>query len=422
MKCYFLVLIPILCLDCRILFAEDVSLASRENAMLMTLDYLREKQLAVNREEAIDTAMKEAGKKIVERKVKQIFHPHPYITQELSFNDNLDNTKPKSSSLINKFTPGFKMNFRGQGNSLRLDTRLINIFYNNRSNADSGGAEIDALGNFSIRRYTLSIDNDYLYNYHIAKQSVADDTNAQIDWKNTFSSRLGRDFNRIGFDMGYKRIDDDYISSQSSSDSTEETFSFNPYLRIAKKTRALLEYSHKRIKYDAGADPDDSGSNDFNLSLTSVLSAKLAGLAKIGYKLTDYKVSADSRDTTFTGAVGYKVSERSNLALTLKRLIHEESNKADYYTENDFKLSGNHRLAFNQKFNLFFSYGADYFDYPKKVGLIGKTNEHIWDTELTYAFRQWLDFSLKYKNTWVHSNVDTEYDKNEITFKTNARF
>lgn len=421
--CFAVILILILFLNCRILFAQDISFISRESVILSTLHYLENRQYTVNKEMAINEAINETRKGVIEERGRGgIPQLHPYITHEISFNDNLDNTKLEKSSLVNKLTPGFKMNFRGEGNSLNLDTRLINTFYNSRAKADSGGAEIQALGNFRISRYILSIYNDYLNNYHLGKQSVANDTDGQIDWRNTFSSRFGRNFNRVGFDLGYKRIDYDNISSLRSNDRVEETFSFNPYLRIAKKTRSLLEYSHIRIKYEKGPSPDDSDADDFNLSLSTVLSPKLTGLVKAGYKLADYKVSDDFRETSLTANIGYNISERSNLALILKYLIHEESNKADYYTENDFKLSANHRLAFNPKFNLSFGYESDYFDYPKKIELIGKTNRYILDTELNYAFRQWLDFSLKYKNTRSNSNVDAEYDKNEITFKTQARF
>lgn len=414
MRCYFIILVLILFLDCQILFAQDISFASKE----------KEQRLAMNRQEAMDTAMKAAEKKTTKRinVRKQAPRPHPYLTYEVSYNDNIDTVAAKKSTLINRITPGVKMNFRGRANSLKLDTRLINNFYHQRSSADSYGAQTDILATFGIWRYTLSIANDYLNNYHLAKQPVTVGADAQIDWKNTFNMQLGRDFNRLGFGIGYKRIDYDYISSQRANDNTEETISFNPYLRLAKKTRALLEYSHKRIKYATGLNPDDSDNNDFNLSLTSVLSAKLSGLAKIGYKLTEQKVSDDSRDVTFATAIGYRMSERSNLAFIFKRISHEESNEPDYYTENYFKLSANYRPAFNQKFNLFFSYTADSFDYLKKVGLIGKSHNYIWETELTYAFRQWLDFSLKYKSSQVVSNVDSEYDRNEITFKTQARF
>lgn len=430
---HFVILMLVLSLDCKVLFAQDVSPASRENLIFATLDYLQEKQKANNREKLINEAIKESEKKIskgeIEKKEKVfsfdnlVSHTHPYLTIETKFDDNVDSTKLKKSSMINKFTPGLKMNFRDGSKYLALDVHIDNELYNNRRRSNSQNLDTQILTAFNIERYILTIFDDYFNNYVSGKEFGVDNSKVENYWSNTFSSILGRSFNRLGFDLGYKRTDYDYESAFSNNDRTEEDFTFNPYLRISKKTRALLEYTHKRIKYTHNQPPpDDSNSDDFNLSLSSVLSPKLTGLAKIGYKLSDNKVSDNARDTTLKGDIGYKISKHSDLALSLKHVIHEPATKSSYSIENGFKLTGNHRLAFNPKFNLFLSYELDDFDYSKNIGFTGKTHRYTWSTELTYAFRQWLDFSLKYDNTKNISNVSTEYSKDVITFKTQARF
>lgn len=427
---YFIILVLILSLDYKVLFAQDISSVSREKLIFSTLNYMEE-DLAANREKAVREAIQEAQLKLIEGRFvskKEIIkkekglsfsnlaaRTHFYLTQKTTFDDNVDSTAQKKSSLINEFTPGLKMNFRGRNKSLALDMHVDNTFYNNRSRYNSQSAEADILNNFRIGRYIFSLSDNFY--------DRLDDDNLGKYWKNTFKSILGRSFNRVGFDMGYKRSDYDYEPLFSYNDRTEETLTFNPYLRITKKTWTLLEYAHERKKYTHLTNPDDSHSNDLNLSLSSVLLSKLTGLAKINYKCTDNKTSGDARDTALTANIGYAPSPRSNLTFTFKHAIHEESTETGYYTKNNFKLAGSQRLAFNPKFRFSFSGETDYIDYAKKTDVSdAKNHTYTFELGLSYIFRQWLDFNLNWKHTKINSNVDPEYDKNEVKFETRLTF
>lgn len=422
---FFIILVFILWAIPKISLGQQIPSLVRENLILVTLNQLQ------TTEEAIEEAMKEAQLKVMEEKLIEAkekgfsfkdlaSRAHPYLTIQTKFDDNVDSTPTtRKSSLINTITPGLKMNFRGKGRSLNLDMYIDNAYYNNRSRSNSQGITTYLLSNFGIERYTLSISDNYFSNYISTEElGINQVTNY---WKNAFSSTLGRHFNRIGFDVGYSRTDYFYEPKSDANDYTDETFSFNQYLRIATKTRLLFEYSRGRTKYPH-VPTSDSNYNNFNLAATGVLSSKLTSMAKMGYKVTDNKGAADTRDTTFTTDVGYRVSDRTNLTFTLKHSIHESATKSSYYIQDDFKLSGNHRLAFNPKFNLSFGYEADLKDYPKKAGFTGESNTYTWNFGLSYAFRRWLDFSLTYTNEKITSDVDTEYNRNTITFKTQAKF
>lgn len=427
----FVILILTFSLSHTLSFAQEIPFIPRENVIFAALNQLQ-------REVAIRDSMKEAQLRLleggfVEEETKKggfsfrdlASRTHPYLTLQTRFDDNVDTSAlTRKSSLINTITPGLKTNFIGKGKSLNLDIHTDNRYYNNRPRSNSQSATIDILSNFSMGRYILSISEGYFTNYISTPEFGVKTDEFTFYWKNTFNSTLGCNFNRIGFDTGYKRIDYDYEpNSGLDNDRIEETYNFNQYLHIATKTRLLLEYSHGRIKYTHEPPTSkDYTYNDFSLGLTGVPSSKLTGLLSTGYKEADYKEDDDYRDTTFTGNLGYNVSERTNFNFLLKYVIHEEATKQNYYIQKDFKLTGNHRLAFNPKFKLSLSYEADFYDYIKMADFSKENATHTWILGLSYAFRKWLDFSLNYTRKKTASNVDANYHQNIFLFKTQAKF
>lgn len=349
---------------------------------------------------------------------------HPYLTLATTFNDNINNSPQNKSDLINNFTPGLKVNFEGYKKNLRLDTFIENNYSNNRPSSNIQGFTVDTLSNFGIGRYALAVSDAYFTNrISTPELGIKIDENP-FYWKNSFNASLGRSFNRAGFSLGFDRVDYDYEPSRGlANDRFEETYSFNQHLRVAPKTVVLPEYSYGRTVYIQSPYPSkESKFHNFNLILTGVVSPKITYATIFGYKLTDQKVGDDVRETVFTEELSYNTSERRNFGLSFKHVIHEEATKSDYYTEYYFKISANNRFAFNPKFNLSFTYASDFVGYTKLADFTKKNEIHILTLGLSYAFRQWLDFSLDYARTLTHSNVEDDYHKTAITFKTGARF
>lgn len=414
-------------------FAQQSPFTPQENAMFIILNQLQEKEAAIrdSMEEAQMRLMKSSLKEKRVEKVREglvlfkalLSRTHPYLTESVSFYDNMDSQKDfKKSSIVNNFTPGLKMNFRDRAKSLRLDFYINTSLYNNRRRSNRQSAGSEAVTTFNIRRYMLTISDSYFSNYVASEEFGVDDHDFDKYWQNSISSTIGRHFNRIGFDLGYKQTILENELLLKDSDSIQETVNFNQYLRIATKTQLLFAYNYNRAKYTHRIDPDDSQSKNFNLSLAGVLSSKLTALIETAYVLTDQKTGDDSRGITLNGKLGHQISRRSNLALTLSRSINESATKANYYIGNSFNLSGNHRLAFNPKFNLSFNSGASYGRYPKKADFTQKNETYTLGLGLSYAFRQWLDFSLDWAHTKSESNVSIDYSANTFTFKTQAKF
>ena len=422
---YFIILI--LSLWPNMSFAQQLAFSPRENIIFVTLNRLQDK------EEAIRDSMKEAQMKLIKdryidmevSRVKGInfkdlaSRTHPYLSHQAVFNDNIDAKQDnKKTALINTVKPGLKMNFNGKGKTLKVDMFINGSYYHNRPRNNLQETEMDLLGNFSLGRYILSLSEDY-YNNYIAK--IPDFAHC---WRSTFTSLLGSQFNRLRFDIGYKRSDSDYEPDHSSSEQTEETYSLNQYLLIATKTRLSLEYSYGLLKYKHKADSSgNSRYNDYNLALSNVLSAKLTDLIGMGYKVSDSKTGNHNRDFTLTGNIAYRISERTNLALNLSHLFHMEKDEAGNSIDRGISLSGNHRLAFNPKFSISFGGGASYHDYTKAADRAGESDSYSLNLGLAYAFRYWLDFGLDYAYSKTnYESAPVSPHNNTVTFKTAARF
>ena len=425
---YFIILI--LSLWPNMSFAQQLAFSPRENIIFATLNRLQGK------EEAIRDSMKEAQMKLIKdryidmevSRVKGInfkdlaSRAHPYLSQETVFNGNINANTENKTAVANTLKPGLKMNFSGSGKALKLDMSVNNSYCNNRPANNLQEAEIDLLSNFSLGRYNLVFSEDYSNNYLANSRFVSKDFVRY--WKNTFAYQLGSQFNRLRFDIGYKRSDYDYEPDHSFNDQIEETYSLNQYLLIATKTRLSLEYSYERLKYKHKADSSgDSRYNDYNLALSNVLSDKLTDLIGMDYKVSDSKMGSHDRDFTLTGNIAYRISERTDLALNLSRLFHKETSEAGDYIENSIGLSGNHRLAFNPKFSISFGGGAIYQDYNKATDSAGGSDIYSLNLGLTYAFRHWLDFGLDYAyDKTNYESAPGSYHNNTVTFKTAARF
>lgn len=426
----------------QISLAQQVPFSPRENAILSTLNQLQDvKDIDGGVDGFVDDFKKESQRRAVESSIikaqqrnkkkdkgkgfsfKELRgRMHTYANSSIKFDDNITSNPEMKSEGIYTVTPGAKINFASKGKSLSLDFHVDDKYYHKRTEAGYRTIDFSALSNVGLGRYVLSFFDNYSTYMTRPKVDVSGGR-AIVYQKNNIKTTLGRSFNHIGFDTGYERTDYSYEEAGKLGDHTEEKISLNQYLKIAKKTRLLWEYlyGHNSSTYRSSSS-GDYGYYDNNLTVTGVLSAKLNGLAKIGYKAQDNKGQEDFRDITFFWQMGYGASDRANFSLKLKQVLHRPVTDSDRSIETNFSLSGNHRLAFNPRFNLSFGYEVDYFDYPKRAFYLNKTDTYTLDLGLRYAFRQWIDFSLDYKRKRINSNFSADYYNNLVTISSQARF
>ena len=419
----------------------------RDDVMFLTMNRVQNTQ---KREEVMRSALQESRLEqesmpklgeVVGQTLQDIKkHSHPYVTLGTAYDSNIDNTyHDAKGDMIYRGIVGIKNNFTWKDKAINFDTHLNGEYYGEKTAYNNLDVVTGFSGYMNIGKYILSMAESYKNNYIIGTRelgvkrssgevpSVAGVSGAaslQRRWENTNQLTFGRQFNRTGFDLGYTRIDTDYEPDSSENDKFENTYKLNSYLRVAKKTRILFGYVHDRIEYNKILSIENS--DEYNLALTGALSAKLTYLLRGDYKETDNKIYFDLRDYTYTGNLAYAFSNRTNLSLNYNYAIEESANEPGYFYENILELKGNHKLAFNPKFNLSFSCSADLKNYPKNLPQ-GHDETYSYGFGLSYAFRQWIDFSLNWQNYVTKTGLGTDtnkggYEEDVVEFKTQARF
>ena len=418
----------------------------------MVFAQLESEEKAVSRKEAIDHAMKEAEQQLVPVKTRVerdssrgvpfwerlTTHYHPYITNILNYDDNVENSvdytyttnEGQTASVINTVRPGLKMSYRGRKWSLVGDFSYSNKYYHNfsRSNFDSADAMLQATTNLGRNEVTLF--NDFTY-YHTAKKDYADtDDDGFIGVgknyrRNNFRATTGRAFNRLGYDLVYNRIDYKYEPAFEDDNYHSQEIAFKPYWRISKKTRITGRYAYYFQELTDVDSPDDQRYQDITMTFFNRLTSKISDEISINQRLTNFKVDDDEKYTTFQARFAYGVSPRTNLALDLSHEIFRCGDREDSYLEDAFHLSGNHRFVFNPKIKLGLGATAKLRDYVKRVSLPKerKRDNYEFNFAVDYAFRDWLDFILSYKHeiNWSSLNSNSFY-RNLVTFTSEARF
>ena len=455
---YLIVLLFIVSAGAELSFAQQALFSPREEIMFFTLDNL---QAGYDKDEAVRGAVIETQMKLAEsslpgettkfkkptgegvlKSLKK--RTHPYINFTTFYDSNIEGTEsnPKGSMVFDT-TLGSKINFTGKNRALNFDTKIITEYYNKFTKYNGVDASAGFSGYININKYILSMNETYNNNYlsNIKELGGRDEIftregTLKHRWLNTNSTTLSRYFNRLGFDIGYIRQDVDYEPDYSyENDKFIDSGVFNTYLRVATKTRLILGYRHDReyFRKIKGV----SNTDTFRLGITGALSPKITYSAGPTYSDKNSKPDfsetqlgedtglEDKTNLSLNSTIAYAFSNRTNFSLGYGYNIEDKVNNSDNKTTNSFNLSGNHRFAFNPKFNLSFSCSASLSEYPKAPVSDAFNNDYSFSASLSYAFRQWLDFSFGGSYNTSKGNYKLEDnlgDSYNILFSTNARF
>lgn len=373
---------------------------------------------------------------------------HAYVSSRITWDDNVASLPEKKGDIEYVTTPGIKWNSVALGKSTSFDLHLETTYYLNRDTINKMLLNTNLAHTTSLGPYTLSFRDSVETNAVTTKYMAMSDNGLDKKWTNGFSVGLGRNFNRCGFDLDYVRADELHDTVHKTNNNSEDTVSFSQYLRIGAKTRLVFDYSHDHKVYpgnpgsstvtttttsstgivstttttssSATADTDTYG-----LVLTGVLSPKVSALGGFVYKPVAAKNGADTADYIFTSTLGYRVSDRTGLSVKYTGTLHDAVSIPDRYDESVFALLGNHRLAFNPKLTIAAEYDLDFKSFTEADALDGYNHESVaryFSVGMSYSFKQWLDFSLAYLNKSYHSNFDSNYTDNQVTFSSQARF
>jgi len=357
----------------------------------------------------------------------------PFVSVEQKYDDNIflepNNQEDNDWITTTILGLGLKMPLvAGREEDFTLNARYDIDFlefwdHNNQSRVDQN---LSAVADLKFTNdFTLKIKDNF--------QKTADPPNSETTslekrFRNSAGAVLGYMREKIGFDFGYQNIRDSY-NNLNSLDKYEHVTTATGYFNISPKTSLFGEYNFGKIVYDNNATNSDSKYNQYRLGIKGQIAPKLTGLAKAGYRQTDYKTSGKKNFKGFTTLVNvaYALQERTTLNVFAERSSEESTYSTNSYFEyNKAGLKVDHELL-DKLFLVSEGYYqlSKYPDTTTESSVTAKREDKIWDGSigLQYKMKEWVSFETNYEYKKRDSRFNTfDYTDNKFTAKVNLIF
>lgn len=272
---------------------------------------------------------------------------------------------------------------------------------------------------------TLKIAEDF--------KKTADPPNSELTslekrLRNAVDLVLGYAREKIGFDLGYKNIKDDY-NNFNSLDKYKHVITTTAYYQLFPKTSVFGEYNFGKIAYDSDVTNSDSKYHQLRLGVKGELAPKLTGVVKAGYKNTSYDDSSkdDFKGLTVFGNLGYDLRERTKLNIYGERSSVESTYSINsYFVSNKTGLNCEHQLLEI----LFLTGGAScqlnkYPDETTESSVTAKRKDYIWSggIGLRYEAKKWVFVETSYEYKQRDSKFAAfDYKDNKFAAKITCLF
>lgn len=358
---------------------------------------------------------------------------HPVASIEEKYDDNifLETNNQEDDDWITSAILG--VNLEKTIAPERMDDFLFNLNYaasfiefSDHTDQNRADHNLTALADFKF-------SNDFTLKLEDGLQKTADPPNSEITGlekrlRNSANLVLGYMREKIGFDAGYRNTRDDY-NVLSNLDRYTHEYTATGYYQVFPKTSFFGEYNYGKIIYDDSATNSDSNYNQFRLGVRGQIAPKLTGVAKAGYKKTNYKTSGKKDFKGFASFVNvtYELQERTSLNIYAERSSEESAYSTNSYFEyNQLGLKIDHKLLENLSLISGGYYQLNkYPDETTESSVTAKRKDQLWDGNvgLLYKMKDWISLQTDYEYKQRESEFDNfDYKNNKVTAKVNLVF
>jgi hypothetical protein len=358
---------------------------------------------------------------------------NPFVSLEQKYDDNIF-LEPKGQEDSDWITTtilglGLKMPLvpgREEDFILKLKYGVNFIKFSDYAKQDRFDHNVSAIADLKFANdFTLKIEDQF--------QKTADPPNSELTalekrWRNIGNLVFGYTREKIGFDLGYNNIRDDY-SSLNNLDKNEYVGTATGYYQLFPKTSIFGEFNYGKIEYDNNSTNSDSDYQQYRLGVKGDIAPKLSGVAKAGYKATSYDVTSKKNFKGFSAYLNliYNLSERTTLNAFIERSSEESSYATNNYFEyNKIGLKVDHELL--AKLFLVGTGGFQLNKYPEETtesAVTEKRQDKIWDGTigLRYELKEWVNIETNYEFKERDSEFSTyDYKDNRYTVKIDLMF
>jgi len=328
---------------------------------------------------------------------------------------------------ITLLTPGLRGEYgfgpEGKHKAVADYTCELGIFGMNHSQ-NYGNHDVYSGIELDFEKYTLDVNNRFQFTSSRAGTEFEHRVLRKID---TLNAVAGFHYNKFDNEIGYKFYIVDFLSdSLQTLNYYTNSITDTAYVQIAPKTKGLAEFTYENIQY-----PDTSQRNGNSyramVGVKGDITAKLTGVAKVGYKFKNYNssIQKDYSNAAAHAALLYAYNDRTNFGFFYEREPYESvTPNNNYYLGDHFIFDVNYKFAKNflARFNTYLF--SNMYPSPEP----GESRKR-WDQEwaagprIEYYWKEYVVAGVGYKFHQRASNIGIHrYDQHLVDMDVKVKF
>jgi len=351
-------------------------------------------------------------------------------SEELENNIYLAPSKEKFDA-ITMLKPSFGIEIPQAKNMISADYEGAIYLYGRFPSQDHIDHQARGLVELNLTDYKIKM-NEIFRDY--TDRSADENSRRIARTVNNFRASVGAEFDKFGFELGYRNLleiygsSDDLVYQQISygdRDRFTNIVDLTGSYRFMPKTSVFLEGDIGVINYYNSSIPPGSIFVDIYLGLKGRPTNKILINLKGGIRYQDYDNSNVYADKSYFGPIArggldYLATKDDTLNISLEKGVYESLYaNMNYYDANILSLKYTHK--FNEK-TLVSAYGSYQINlYPSAAnegGVIDKRYDNIYNFGCLgrYDIRKWLSAELKYDFTRKDSRFGIyDYTDNKVS-------
>ena len=344
----------------------------------------------------------------------------PYITTEMTYNDNIfQRENDVDGETYFTTTPGVRLDLPWDEHAVTLDYKLKVVHFLEMWNEDQQQNDIYLLYNFEFNKFSFRFSDRFYEDYGVPTGSTRQDIDPY--YANVANVNFGMEFNRLIFDIGYTNTIYEYQQIDSGSSRQEDELRITGYVKPFPKTKILFETNLTRRKHD-NKDDGNADALELYIGADGKIAPKTTGIIKLGYQWWDYTESGNFKGDGVYVDLNHRFNDYNWLDIEIERkedanLYAEES----YYTISKVLLRYSRKLSWRLTGSLGGYYELD--EYPTKGSITREDTVYNANLGFNYQFWEDLRFNAGYDFTKKISNAtDADYTSNKVTWKYDLLF
>ena len=353
---------------------------------------------------------------------------HAGLKTSLFYDDNIYLTRnDEVQDWVTVVQPMIGIDVPFGDNRFVADYKFLAYFYHTNTNENHQDHEARGLVELNFTEYKVTIEDEYR---RFTNRSDIENTNRiQQQWNNFRTGLSTQRDRKLGFDIGYSNVIDDYLTTDVISENLTykdrdrmfHIIDMKILYKVAPKTVLIVETDIGWINYQSKLSSDSFYVEPLvgvKGKITNKISADLlAGFRHQSYKSSDFVIDTGYDSFVARGGVDFQVTKDDLVKLGVERSSFESTySNINHYDATFVELSYTHNFGKKLKITPYVSYQYNW--YPEETvedGVTGRRIDHYYDGGILVqcVMTDWMSLDAEY----IHKGRSSSFSK--FDFKDN---